>query len=126
MPQLLTPRALEPVLYKRRHHSEKPARCHQTIAGAAMKAQHSLKYMQVSLKKGIPGTHLALLHTSPLDLSIPICKTGTSALLASQGSRENLIFWSQNRQTRAELEASRHWQKQNPGSARAPIQQTAQ
>ena len=51
MPQLLKPRALEPVRYKRRHHSEKPARCHQTIAGAAMKTQHSQKYIQVFLKK---------------------------------------------------------------------------
>lgn len=75
---------------------------------------------QVSLlTKGIPGTHLALLHTSPLDLSVRICKTGTvtSAFLASQGSRENLIFWSQDRQTWAE-----HWRPSSTGRNRAPGQ----
>ena len=46
------------------------------------------------LTKGIPKTHLALLQSSPPDLSIPICKIGivTSAFLASQGSREKLMF----------------------------------
>lgn len=49
------------------------------------------------LTGGILGTHLALLPTSPPDLSIRICKTGTfmSTLLAPQGNGQSLTLKSE-------------------------------